>query len=133
LTVPAYLALAVMSTVAGAQDLHSPTITIREHANGRLQTSVRIDAKSPHYRDLQTLLVKAAVRSDTERLNRNSYAPHHVIETDTIRFDFRETTVVISRRMSAKDNWVQTSRAKTAPDRDLEGAALKLLSRNPPE
>lgn len=133
MTIAALLALTTVSTVAPAHDLHTPIITIREHANGRLRSSVQIDAKSPHHRELLDLFAKAAAKVDSEKVDRNSYAPHQVIETDTTRFDFRTKTVVISRRKSAKDNWIQTSRARTAPDRDLQAAALKLLPRNPAE
>jgi len=113
--------LALISSLCAGND-DKTTIaswTLRVHSKGKLVSEHLLDPSNADDLAMCDSIESWLKKSDSGRLDLNSYAPSVVIESDLHKIQFGAKRVVISSRATKDKTWNQKSRPANDEDKNL--------------
>ncbi len=93
--------------------------TLRIHSKGELVSEHVLDPSNADDRAMRDSIESWLKKSDSGRLDLNSYAPSVVIESDLHKIQFGVSRVIISSRATKDKTWNQKSRPANDEDKKL--------------
>ena len=93
--------------------------TLHIHSKGELVSEHVLDPSNANDRAMRDLIESWLKKSDSGRLDLNSYAPSIVIESDLHKIQFGASRVIISSRATKDKTWNQKSRPANDEDKKL--------------
>ena len=93
--------------------------TLRVHSKGKLVSEHLLDPSNGDDLAMRDSIESWLKKSDSGRLDLNSYAPSVVIESDLHKIQFGASRVIISSRDSKDKVWNQKSRSANDEDKKL--------------